>query len=148
MGDVAGAQEGRGGEEAPHACEVVGALRYDIGPGDAFAFGIGGADRDLLPGRVEMQVVPGVIFVDHRPGRRMRRHVLDQTLAHDPDPPSVAQRLSVFRPSPHAVLLLSAIRRLCMTHRVRRRKGIAAARLYWLILQPQLLRRPEGTPWP
>ncbi len=127
MGDVAGAQEGRGGEEAPHAREVVGALRHDIGPRDAFALGIGRADRDLLPGRVEMEVVPGDIFVDHRAGRRMRRHILDETLAHDPDPPPVAQRLPIFRPCPHALLPLSAIRPLCMTHRVQARKGIAAS---------------------
>src|SRR5690349_15302209 len=76
-----------------------------------------------------MEVVPGDIFVDHRAGRRMRCHVLDETLAQDPDPPPVAQRLPVFRPCPHAMLLLSAIRRLCMTHRVQRRKGIAATRL-------------------
>jgi len=69
------------------------------------------ADCDLLPCRVEMQVVPGDIFVDHRAGRRMRRHVLYQAFAHHPDSPPVAQRLPVFRPSPHAVLLPFAIRR-------------------------------------
>src|SRR6202043_2791504 len=96
-----------------HPREVVGALRHDIGPRDAFAFGDGLADRDLLPGRVEMEVVPGDVFVDHRAGRRISGHVFDETLAHDPDPPSVAQRLPVFRPCPHAVLPHSAIRRLC-----------------------------------
>src|SRR5271155_3496942 len=106
MGDVAGAQKGRRGKEAPHARQVVGALRHDIGPRDAFALGIGWADRDLLPGRVEMEVVPGDIFVDHRARRRMRRYVLDETPAHDPAPTPAAQRLPVFRPSPHAVLLL------------------------------------------
>ena len=74
-----------------------------IGPGDALAARHRAAIAICLPGRVEMEVVPGDIFVDHRAGRRMRRHIVDAALAHDPDPPPVAQRLPVFRPSPHAV---------------------------------------------
>src|SRR5271166_5245981 len=73
----------------------------DIGPGRSVVR----AQRDVTPCRVAKQVVPSDIFVDHRPGRRMRCHILDQTLSHDPDSPPVTQGCPVLRPCPHRLLL-------------------------------------------
>src|SRR5204863_7231652 len=57
---------------------------------------------NTLPFRIEMPVVPGDVFLDHRAGGRMRRDVLDLALAEHPDLAPVAQRLAIIGAGAHA----------------------------------------------
>jgi hypothetical protein len=99
--DVAGGQERRRGKALAHRAQVLKALRQREGPGAASATGVGRRQQDVLPLRIEVTVVPRDVLVDGRPRGRVHGDVLDQALADHPHATPVAQRLTVFRASPH-----------------------------------------------
>src|SRR6202012_3022468 len=89
-------------EAAAHTGKVVSTSGHDIG--DRRGRGAGGArhQHHILPGGVEVPIVPGNVFVHHWAGCRMGGDVLDWSLAKDPDPAPVAQSLPILGPRPHA----------------------------------------------
>ena len=86
VGDVAGAEERRRGEASSHRDEIVGGLRQHVAPGQAIAAASGGAEQTVLPRRIEVAVVPGDVFVDHRARRGMRGDIVDAGLRRRPRP--------------------------------------------------------------
>ena len=89
-----------------------------------------------------MHVVPGDVFVDHRAGRRMRRHILDQALAQDPYTPPVTQGRPVFRPRPHYFIL-----RYCGLPDKPPAQGVAGAVRYECVLAlADMLGHRKGLP--
>ena len=92
VGDVAGAEERRGGKAATHCDEIFRSLRQDIAPGHALAVGIGRGEQAVLPFRIEVAVVPGDVFLDHRARSGMRGDVIHAPFADHPDLAAVTQR--------------------------------------------------------
>ena len=88
--DVARAEECRRREAASHADEIVRAFRQHIAPGHASAFRMTSCHVGI-----EMPVVPGDIFIDHRARRRMRGDVIHGPFADNPHLAPVAQRLAI-----------------------------------------------------
>ena len=105
VGDVAGTEERGGGEAAAHADQVVGAVRQQVGR----AASRQSPSTVSGPGRIGMAIVPGDIFVDHRACGGMRRDVVDQAFAHDPDPTPVAKGLAVVGAGSHDAFSLFAV---------------------------------------
>ena len=56
-----------------------------------------------------MAIVPGDIFIDHRACGGMRRDVVDQSFAHNPDTTSVAKRLAILGAGSHDAFSLFAV---------------------------------------
>ncbi len=102
MGDVAGGEERRLGKRTAHADQILGLLWRHIGPGHRLSVGRVRRQQELLPGRVEVAVVPKRVFVDHCAGRRVGRHVVRPALAHDPYPTPVAQGFAVIGAGSHS----------------------------------------------
>ena len=101
VGDVAGAQEGGGGEALAHAHQVAGAARDDVADR---GFGLG--QQQVAPCWIRVTVVPDYVFFHHRAGCRMGGDVVDPALAQDPDAAPVAQGFPVLRPGSHAAFAL------------------------------------------
>jgi hypothetical protein len=101
VGDVAGVDEQRLGERTPHGDQILGGFWHNVRPGGRFTVGRRRGDQDVLPGRVEVAVVPGDIFPDHRLCRRMRRHIRGEPFAQHPNLAAVAQRFAVFGAGSH-----------------------------------------------
>ncbi len=99
--DVAGGEEHGLRERAAHPLHVSGRPRQHEGPRDALAIGPGGRQQRILPRRVDVAVVPGHVFLDHRAGCWVGRHVSDRPRTHQPNLTAVAQRLSVFGSGAH-----------------------------------------------
>ena len=95
VGHVPGAEKERRGKRPPHPTQVIGTLRHEKRNGQAFPVGVGWHQQDVLPLRVEVTIVPGDIIIDHRAGRRMRRHVIDPTFTNNPDFASVTQAVAI-----------------------------------------------------
>src|SRR5437660_2872139 len=101
VGNVTGADEDRLGEGPAHADQIFAGFRQDIGPGARFMAGCRRGEEDVLPVGVEVPVVPGDVFLDHRAGRRVRRDIRDETLAQHPNLSPVAQCFAVFGAGAH-----------------------------------------------
>jgi hypothetical protein len=84
-------------EQGPaHADQILGAFRRHIGPRHPLSVGIRPCQQHLLPGEVEMAVVPGGVFLDHRPRGGVRRDISGPALAHHPQNPwSMATRQTI-----------------------------------------------------
>ena len=99
--DVAGRLKDRLREGPAHADQIVGGFWQDTGPRGTPALRGGRSEQDVLPFRIEVTVVPGDVFLDHRACRRMGGDILDAAFAEHPDFAAVAQRLAVIGAGAH-----------------------------------------------
>ena len=102
VGDVSSAQKHRFRERPAHADQIRDTLRGHIGPRHPLSVGVCRRQQHL-PRGVEMAVVPGGVFLDHRPRGAVRRDISGPALAHHPHPATIAQGLAVFGAGSHLI---------------------------------------------
>jgi hypothetical protein len=138
VGDVAGAQKRRFREGSAHADQILDAFRQHIAPRDPLSTGIRRGQQHLLPSRIEMAVVPGGVFLDHRPCGGVGGHIVGPALTHDPDPAPIAQGLAIAGAGSHRALRAwLKMKYVFTTALVTYVSGgpNAAARLFWIPLR-------------
>src|SRR3989449_6026261 len=110
VGHVAGGEEDRRRVAPAHRPEVGRGLRQREGPRRPHAIGVGRHQQDVAPLGIAMTVVPRDVLVHHRRRGRMDRHVLDEALAHDPNPPAVAHGVSILAAGSHGAYRIAMLK--------------------------------------